>query len=228
MIPRGDKRASINRPSTWSGPILAHAQLRTAGTRESAKVPGTVEPSENTSNYERRHATSEEILRCACVTTMVAPGQPALRHRGRSDDHDGLGLRYQDDCFKIDVTYQRSFIRDQDIERQRFRSSSRWYSEYEAAPAASALWQWVRPLQMTSGLTRLSRGGLGALGGGYFVASCLRRIRSSTGRNDQVLVTDYRFPTTHFATMLSTLITGCQPQLTKRRPRLSPAAQLQE
>jgi len=29
---------------------------------------------------------------------------------------DGLGLRYQDDCFLIDVTYQRSFIRDQDIE----------------------------------------------------------------------------------------------------------------
>lgn len=34
---------------------------------------------------------------------------------------DGLGLRYQDDCFKIDVTYQRSFIKDQDIEPdQRF------------------------------------------------------------------------------------------------------------
>ncbi len=29
---------------------------------------------------------------------------------------DGLGVRYQDDCFKLDVTYQRSFIRDQDIE----------------------------------------------------------------------------------------------------------------
>jgi LPS-assembly protein len=34
---------------------------------------------------------------------------------------DGLGLRYQDDCFLIDVTYQRSFIRDLDIEPdQRF------------------------------------------------------------------------------------------------------------
>jgi LPS-assembly protein len=34
---------------------------------------------------------------------------------------DGLGLRYQDDCFLMDVTYQRSFIRDQDIEPdQRF------------------------------------------------------------------------------------------------------------
>jgi LPS-assembly protein len=29
---------------------------------------------------------------------------------------DGLGLRYQDDCFMFDVTYQRSFIRDQDIQ----------------------------------------------------------------------------------------------------------------
>jgi LPS-assembly protein len=29
---------------------------------------------------------------------------------------DGLGLRYQDDCFLFDVTYQRSFIQDQDIE----------------------------------------------------------------------------------------------------------------
>ena len=34
---------------------------------------------------------------------------------------DGLGLRYQDDCFLVDVTYQRSFIQDQDIEPdQRF------------------------------------------------------------------------------------------------------------
>jgi LPS-assembly protein len=29
---------------------------------------------------------------------------------------DGLGLRWQDDCLLVDVTYQRSFIRDQDIE----------------------------------------------------------------------------------------------------------------
>ena len=29
---------------------------------------------------------------------------------------DGVGVRYQDDCFLFDVTYQRSFIRDQDIE----------------------------------------------------------------------------------------------------------------
>ena len=34
---------------------------------------------------------------------------------------DGLGVRWQDDCFLFDVTYQRSFIRDQDIEPdQRF------------------------------------------------------------------------------------------------------------
>lgn len=29
---------------------------------------------------------------------------------------DGVGVRWQDDCFKFDVTYQRSFIQDQDIE----------------------------------------------------------------------------------------------------------------
>src|SRR5262249_1024663 len=28
---------------------------------------------------------------------------------------DGLGLQYQDDCFLVAVTYQRSFIQDQDI-----------------------------------------------------------------------------------------------------------------
>jgi LPS-assembly protein len=34
---------------------------------------------------------------------------------------DGLGLQYQDDCFLMGVTYQRSFIKDQDIEPdQRF------------------------------------------------------------------------------------------------------------
>jgi LPS-assembly protein len=34
---------------------------------------------------------------------------------------DGLGLRYQDDCFMLDVTYERSFIKDQNIApEQRF------------------------------------------------------------------------------------------------------------
>ncbi len=34
---------------------------------------------------------------------------------------DGVGLRYQDDCFMLDVTYQRCFIEDHDIEpEQRF------------------------------------------------------------------------------------------------------------
>ena len=28
---------------------------------------------------------------------------------------DGPGVRYQDDCFTLDLTYQRSFIQDQDI-----------------------------------------------------------------------------------------------------------------
>lgn len=46
-----------------------------------------------------------------------------LRYDLESDQTitDGAGLRYQDDCFMLDVTYQRSFIKDQDIEPdQRF------------------------------------------------------------------------------------------------------------
>ena len=39
------------------------------------------------------------------LAAFVVPSQAAV-----------LGVRYQDDCFRFDVTYQRSFIRDQDIE----------------------------------------------------------------------------------------------------------------
>ncbi len=41
----------------------------------------------------------------------------SLRYDLQADQtiQDGLGLRYQDDCFRLDVTYQRSYIRDQDI-----------------------------------------------------------------------------------------------------------------
>jgi LPS-assembly protein len=40
-----------------------------------------------------------------------------IRYDIRSDQTitDGLGLQYQDDCFLVSVTYQRSFIEDQDI-----------------------------------------------------------------------------------------------------------------
>jgi LPS-assembly protein len=52
---------------------------------------------------------------------------------------DGLGLRYQDDCFKLDVTYQRSFIRDQDIEPdERFliNFSLKYLGTYSVATSA--------------------------------------------------------------------------------------------
>ena len=49
---------------------------------------------------------------------------------------DGVGLRWQDDCFRIDVTYQRSFIEDQDIEPdERFlvRFALKYLGEYDVA-----------------------------------------------------------------------------------------------
>ena len=52
---------------------------------------------------------------------------------------DGLGVRYQDDCFRFDVTYQRSFIRDQDIEPdERFllNFSLKYLGSYQAATSA--------------------------------------------------------------------------------------------
>jgi LPS-assembly protein len=52
---------------------------------------------------------------------------------------DGLGLRYQDDCFMMDVTYQRSFIRDQDIEPdERFlvNFSLKYLGTYSVSSAA--------------------------------------------------------------------------------------------
>jgi LPS-assembly protein len=52
---------------------------------------------------------------------------------------DGLGLRYQDDCFMMDVTYQRSFIRDQDIEPdERFlvNFSLKYLGAYSVSTAA--------------------------------------------------------------------------------------------
>ena len=53
---------------------------------------------------------------------------------------DGLGVRYQDDCFRFDVTYQRSFIRDQDIEPdQRFlvNFSLKYLGTYQLATEAT-------------------------------------------------------------------------------------------
>jgi LPS-assembly protein len=53
---------------------------------------------------------------------------------------DGVGVRYQDDCFLFDVTYQRSFIRDQDIEPdERFlvNLTLKYLGSYALATAAS-------------------------------------------------------------------------------------------
>jgi LPS-assembly protein len=53
---------------------------------------------------------------------------------------DGLGVRYQDDCFLFDVTYQRSFIRDQDIEPdERFlvNLTLKYLGSYKLATEAS-------------------------------------------------------------------------------------------
>jgi LPS-assembly protein len=53
---------------------------------------------------------------------------------------DGLGVRYQDDCFLLDVTYQRSYIRDQDIEPdERFlvNLTLKYLGSYSVATAAS-------------------------------------------------------------------------------------------
>jgi LPS-assembly protein len=53
---------------------------------------------------------------------------------------DGLGLRYQDDCFMLDVTYQRSFIEDQDIqpdERFLVNFSLKYLGTYQVATSAT-------------------------------------------------------------------------------------------
>ena len=50
---------------------------------------------------------------------LVAARQSSATTSRPSDDHRRLGLRYQDDCFMLDVTYQRSFIQDQDIKPDR-------------------------------------------------------------------------------------------------------------
>ena len=55
---------------------------------------------------------------------------------------DGLGVRWQDDCFLFDVTYQRSFIRDQDIEPdERFlvNFSLKYLGSYQYSTSATSV-----------------------------------------------------------------------------------------
>jgi LPS-assembly protein len=87
-----------------------------------ADVPGEVTggaPPSIVSNNDRE----EIVLGGALAITNEWWALGNLRYDIDSEQTitDGLGLRYQDDCFTIDVTYQRSFIQDQDIEPdQRF------------------------------------------------------------------------------------------------------------
>ena len=82
-----------------------------------ADVPGdlpTAAPAGIVTNTD-----SEEILAGAALAITddwSLLGNFRYDIQGDQTITDGLGLRYQDDCFLIDVTYQRSFIRDQDIE----------------------------------------------------------------------------------------------------------------
>ncbi len=55
---------------------------------------------------------------------------------------DGLGLRYQDDCFMLDVTYQRSFIRrPRHRARQRFlvNFTLKYLGTYQVATDATGV-----------------------------------------------------------------------------------------
>jgi LPS-assembly protein len=61
----------------------------------------------------------EEIVGAAAISiteTWALLGNMRYDIETEQTITDGLGLRYQDDCFLMDVTYQRSFIRDQDIQ----------------------------------------------------------------------------------------------------------------
>ena len=87
-----------------------------------AKIPGdtpTAAPGNIVTNQDRQEILAAGAL--AITTDWWLLGN--VRYDLESDQTitDGLGLRYQDDCFKLDLVYQRSFIRDQDIEPdQRF------------------------------------------------------------------------------------------------------------
>lgn len=105
-----------------------------------ADVPGdvpTAAPPDIVTNNDR-----EEILAAgALAITNEWWVLGNLRYDIQADQTitDGLGLRYQDDCFMIDVTYQRSFIRDQDIEPdQRFlvNFALKYLGSYQVASEA--------------------------------------------------------------------------------------------
>ena len=82
-----------------------------------ADVPGdvpTAAPGDIVTNNDREEILAGGAL--AITNDWWLLGN--LRYDIQADQTitDGLGIRYQDDCFMLDVTYQRSFIKDQDIE----------------------------------------------------------------------------------------------------------------
>lgn len=131
---RTDLGSSLN-----YGPVQARVNY--------AKVPGTIETSDITPNLTNvvNADDSEEILLAgalAITDEWWLLGNLRYDIAGSQTITDGLGLRYQDDCFKIDVTYQRSFIRDQDIEpdeRFVFTFALKHLGEYTASADAGAL-----------------------------------------------------------------------------------------
>jgi LPS-assembly protein len=131
---RTDLGSSLN-----YGPVQARVNY--------AKVPGTIEKSDITPNLTNvvNADDSEEILLAgalAITDEWWLLGNLRYDIAGSQTITDGLGLRYQDDCFKIDVTYQRSFIRDQDIEpdeRFVFTFALKHLGEYTGSADAGAL-----------------------------------------------------------------------------------------
>ena len=81
-----------------------------------AKIPAntpTAAPSAIVSNQDQEEILAGGAL--AITTDWSLLGN--LRYDLQADQtiEDGLGLRYQDDCFRLDVIYQRSYIHDQNI-----------------------------------------------------------------------------------------------------------------
>jgi LPS-assembly protein len=87
-----------------------------------AKIPGdtpTAAPGTIVTNQDRQEILAAGAL--AITTEWWLLGNVRYDLEGDQTITDGLGLRYQDDCFKIDAVYQQSFIKDQDIKPdQRF------------------------------------------------------------------------------------------------------------
>jgi len=90
------------------GPVRANVNY--------AKIPGdtpNAAPSNIVTNQDRQEILASGAL--AITTDWWLLGNLRYDLQGDQTIEDGLGLRYQDDCFRLDVIYQRSYIRDQDI-----------------------------------------------------------------------------------------------------------------